>query len=228
MGNRNPYRISYDKRTGFLYWGEVGPDAAEDSLTVRGPRGYDEVNQARAAGNFGWPLFVGENFAYREWDYGTGKSGAAFNATTPVNNSRNNTGLTTLPPAQPAFIWYPYGESAEFPDVGSGGRTSMAGPVYYSDLVQNPHANALPSYFDGKLIIYDWIRHWIMAVSMDSDGNYEAMERILPDSKFAAPIDMELGPDGRLYVLEYGTGWFMRNKDAALTRIDYRGTPAPR
>ena len=32
MGDRNPYRISVDKKTGFLYWGEVGPDAAMDSL----------------------------------------------------------------------------------------------------------------------------------------------------------------------------------------------------
>jgi glucose/arabinose dehydrogenase len=32
MGNRNPYRISIDQKTGFLYWGEVGPDAAADSL----------------------------------------------------------------------------------------------------------------------------------------------------------------------------------------------------
>ncbi len=27
MGDRNPYRISFDKKSGFLYWGEVGPDA---------------------------------------------------------------------------------------------------------------------------------------------------------------------------------------------------------
>jgi cytochrome P450 len=45
MGNRNPYRISIDQKTGFLYWGEVGPDASRDTVT-RGPRGYDEVNQA--------------------------------------------------------------------------------------------------------------------------------------------------------------------------------------
>ena len=38
MGNRNPYRISVDKRTGFLYWGEVGPDAGEDSLGKRAKR----------------------------------------------------------------------------------------------------------------------------------------------------------------------------------------------
>ena len=45
MGNRNPYRISIDKKTGFLYWGEVGPDANADS-PERGSRGYDELNQA--------------------------------------------------------------------------------------------------------------------------------------------------------------------------------------
>ena len=27
MGHRNPYRISVDHETGFVYWGEVGPDA---------------------------------------------------------------------------------------------------------------------------------------------------------------------------------------------------------
>ncbi len=32
---------------------------------------------------------------------------------------------------------------------------------------------------------------------------------------------MEAGPDGRLYLLEYGTGWFQKNADAGLSRIDY-------
>ena len=36
MGNRNPFRISVDTETGWLYWGEVGPDAGSDSAT-RGP-----------------------------------------------------------------------------------------------------------------------------------------------------------------------------------------------
>ncbi|MCW3108813.1 MAG: hypothetical protein JWQ09_3319, partial [Segetibacter sp.] len=119
MGNRNPYRISVDKKTGFLYWGEVGPDARADSFDTRGPRGYDEVNQARKAGYFGWPLFVGNNFPYHEYNYLTGISGAAFDPAHPVNNSRNNTGLTDLPPAQPAFIWYPYTASKDFPGVGT-------------------------------------------------------------------------------------------------------------
>jgi cytochrome c551/c552 len=32
---------------------------------------------------------------------------------------------------------------------------------------------------------------------------------------------MEVGPDGKLYLLEYGTGWFSKNADAGLARIDY-------
>src|SRR4051812_743833 len=63
MGHRNPYRISVDQHTGWLYWGDVGPDASVDSVN-RGPMGYDEIGQARVAGNFGWPMFVGDNKAY--------------------------------------------------------------------------------------------------------------------------------------------------------------------
>jgi cytochrome c len=223
MGNRNPYRISVDQRTGFLYWGEVGPDAADDTLATRGPRGYDEINQARAAGNHGWPLFVGNNYAYHRWDYATGTSGAPYDAAAPKNESRNNNGVRDLPPARAAFMWYPYGDSPDFPSVGKGGRTAMAGPVYYTSQFAKSRDTALPQYYDGKLFIYDWIRHWIMAVTMRPNGDYDAMERFAPRDSFSAPIDMELGPDGRLYVLEYGKAWFAKNADAGLSRIDFRG-----
>lgn len=216
MGNRNPYRISVDQKTGFLYWGEVGPDASNDD-PARGPRGYDEVNQAQKAGYFGWPLFVGNNYAYHAYDYKTGTSGEAFNPAAPINNSPNNTGLTTLPPAQPAFIWYPYGASAEFPEVGTGGRTAMAGPVYYT----KPGASPYPAYYNGKLLIYEWIRGWVKAVTMGPNGEYKSMEPFMGNISLAAPIDMEQGPDGKLYILEYGKGWFSKNPDAGIVRIDY-------
>src|SRR5690606_27053219 len=34
MGTRNPYRISVDTKTDYVYWGEVGPDANNDSLAT--------------------------------------------------------------------------------------------------------------------------------------------------------------------------------------------------
>jgi glucose/arabinose dehydrogenase/cytochrome c551/c552 len=225
MGNRNPYRISVDSKTGFLYWGEVGPDAGNDSLMRRGPRGYDELNQARKAGFFGWPLFVGKNYPYRQFDYGTGTPGDAFDPARPVNASRNNTGLAELPPVSPPFIWYPYAASTEFPDVGQGGRNAMAGPVYYPEFY--PKETRLPDYYGGKLFFYEWIRGWIKPVTMKPNGDYDHMEGFMSGTKFNSPIDMELGPDGRLYILEYGTGWFTKNADAGLSRIEYNAGNRP-
>lgn len=216
MGNRNPYRISVDQKNGFLYWGEVGPDAAKDDA-LRGPKGYDEVNQARKAGNFGWPYVIGNNYPYKAYDYTDGKNGAAFDPQNPINNSPNNTGLGKIPAANPAFIWYPYDESKEFPQVGSGGRTAMTGPVLYN----KPGVSPYPDYYNGKLIIYEWVRGWVKAVTMSPNGDYIAMESILSNLSFSAPIDMELGPDGKIYVLEYGKGWFSKNPDAGISRVDY-------
>jgi len=225
MGDRNPYRIEVDQKTGFLYWGEVGPDANNDSMATRGPRGYDEYNQARKAGFFGWPFFIANNIPYRQYDYATGKSGQLFDPQGAVNDSRNNTGKRILPPAQPAYIWYPYAESKDFPQVGSGGRCAMGGPVYYTDMY--PDSTRYPDYYNGKLFIYEWIRDWIKVVTMRPNGDFDNMEPFMLHTKFNNPSDMEVGPDGRLYVLEYGSGWFAKNDDAGLARIDYNGGNRP-
>ena len=222
MGHRNPYRISIDSHTGFLYWGDVGPDANIDSAG-RGPRGYDEIDQARTAGNYGWPYFVGNNQAYFKttWvDSVTVTAGPQFDPAHPVNRSPNNTGLNDLPPARGAYIWYPYAPSPDFPILGTGGRASAAGPVFHRDDFRRA-ARPFPQYYDGKLFIYEFMRHWIMAVSMDAKGDLVSIERFMPNTKFSAPIEMEFGPSGDMYVLEYGTAWFQGNDDASLVRIEY-------
>jgi hypothetical protein len=225
MGNRNPFRISIDSETGWLYWGEVGPDAQNDN-TTRGPRGYDEINQAREAGNFGWPYFVADNQAYREYDFGTRQAGPPYDPLAPVNNSPNNTGPEDLPPAQAAFIWYPYATSSEFPELGEGGRTAMAGPVYHFDDAL-PADNRLPAYFDDTLFIYEWSRGWIKEVKLDDDGNVLAINPFLSRTQFRRPMDMELGPDGAIYLLEWGTSFGGNNSDSQLVRIDFLANIEP-
>jgi len=220
MGTRNPYRISVDQRTNYLYWGDVGPDAGNDSPT-RGSRGYDEVNQARKAGYFGYPLFIGDNRPYNRYDMGTKVSGERFDPLKPINDSPHNTGITELPPAQKAFIFYPYADSPEFgPIVGKGGRNAMAGPVYYYD--DYPETDVkFPRHYDGKLFAYEWIRDWIHPVTMTKDGDFVKMEEFMPNTKFSHPIDMQFAVDGSLYVLEYGNTWFAQNDDSRLSRITY-------
>ncbi len=225
MGCRNPYRISIDQKTGFLYWGDVGPDAGENN-DERGPRGHDEVNQARKAGFFGWPYFVGDNKAYKDFDFATSTSGDLFNASKPMNRSVNNTGRNELPPAQPAFIFYPYADSPDFPIVGKGGRNAMAGPVFYKEDFATA-SNKFPDYFDKKLFIYDWIRNWIMIVKMDENGDFQDIHPFMPNTEFSNLMDIEFGKDGSLYAVEYGLKWFKQNEDARLFRIDYNGGNRP-
>lgn len=219
MGVRNPFRISVDRKTGYLYWGDVGPDAGKDSIGF-GSRGYDEVNQARKAGNFGWPYFIGNNQAYNEYDYAANKTGALFDPKKPINNSPNNTGAKELPEATPPMIYYPYSTSKEFPIVGEGGRNAMAGPVFYADAFPESDKR-FPVYYDKKLFTYDWMRGWVMAVTLDESGNYVRMEKFLPNMLFNNLVDVVFGPSGDMYALEYGTNWFAQNIDARLIHLTY-------
>ncbi|HEX8357539.1 MAG TPA: PQQ-dependent sugar dehydrogenase, partial [Segetibacter sp.] len=221
MGNRNPWRMTIDSKTGWLYWGEVGPDGFNDTVG-RGPKAYDEFNQAKQAGNYGWPYMVADNKAYWDYDFATGKSGEKFNPLHPVNESPNNTGLNDLPPAQPAFIWYPYIVSDEFPDLGSGSRSATGGPIFHRADFKSPK-RAFPAYYEGKWFVTDWARGWIMTITIDENGKYKSMERFLPNETLRGPIDMDFGPDGDLYVLEYGNGYFSDNPEAQLIKIEYNG-----
>ncbi|MUH38300.1 PKD domain-containing protein, partial [Zobellia amurskyensis] len=153
------------------------------------------------------------------------ESGITFDPQKPINDSKNNTGLRELPPTKPAYVYYPYDESKEFPQVGSGGRNAMAGPTYYSDLY--PNGGGLPEYFNGKTIIYEWMRGWMKAVSFFEDGTLNKMEPFASDIKVNNLIDMEMGPNGRVYLLEYGSGWFTQNENSGLSYIEYNGGNRP-
>ena len=218
MGNRNPWRVSLDSKTGFVYWGEVGPDADSDS--EKGPMGYDELNQARKPGFFGWPYFIGENHAYPMYDYVHDKLGAKQDSLHPINHSVNNTGLMELPEAQPAFISYPYRPSEKFPLVGSSSRCAIGGPIFRRDDFINP-ARPFPTYHEGKWLAADLSRFWIMAINMNESGDYVSMERFVPDYHPRQPIDMKFGPTGDLYVLEYGGNTANSSIESRLVRIEY-------
>ena len=218
MGHRNAWRVSLDSKTGYMYWGEVGPDARED--TELGPRGYDELNQAKGPGFFGWPYFIGENHAFPYYDYALDKPMETKDPDKPMNTSVNNTGLQELPPAQPAFISYPYGVSDKFPEVGSGGRSATGGPIYRQADFKDA-ARPFPAYFEGKWIAADLARGWVMAIEIDEEGNYVGMERLLPDYRPAEIIDIKFGPEGDLYILEYGSRWFQDSEDDKLVRVEY-------
>ena len=236
MGFRNPWRFSIDPKTSWLYVGDVGPDSGNDQPD-RGPRGHDILYQIRNAANFGWPLFRAKQ-AYHDFDFSNNKPGPAFDPANPVNLSPNNTGLEKLPPVADPLVYYPSAQIDQFTLLGSGGRTSCGGPVFHFK-PEFKNTGGFPEYFDKAILHFDWQRPFLVWVRLDEQGNFSNLEpftnavRIAqgPDDpgqpmKIRRPADMVFGPDGALYILDYGETWGV-NKDAKLLKISYRWGDLP-
>ncbi len=225
MGTRNPWRLSIDSKTGVLHWGEVGPDAGADSEKY-GPMGYDEFNVAPSAGNFGWPYVIGQNRSYHRYDYETDSYGAPYDPEGPINNSPNNTGRRELPPAQSSLLAYPYQVSDEWPILGSAARSAVGGPIFHRADFAEDAPRVFPSYFEGKWLVTDYVRNWIMVMTMnEARTEVTDIERLMPPERTShkQPLDMDFGPTGDLYLVEYG-----RDGQGRLSKITYNdGTRAP-
>ncbi|MEV2194119.1 PQQ-dependent sugar dehydrogenase [Streptomyces phaeochromogenes] len=213
MGFRNPFRFSVDKKTGILYVGDYGPDAGAAD-PARGPAGQVEFARVTEPGNFGWPYCTGNNDAYVDYDFGTGASGASFDCSAPKNTSPNNTGLTDLPPAQTA--WIPY-DGGSVPEFGSGSESPMGGPVYdYDASLDSPVK--FPEAYDGDFFVGEFGRRWIKRIASDDSGTVQSINDVPWTG--TQIMDMAFGPDGALYVLDYGLAWFGGDENSALYRIE--------
>ncbi|MEO3816964.1 ThuA domain-containing protein [Plantactinospora sp. B24E8] len=226
MGFRNPFRIGVDPGTDTLYVADYGPDAGSANPD-RGPGNTVEWNIVGQAGNYGWPYCVGANAAYREFTFPSGPAGAAYDCAAPVNNSPNNTGLTNLPPAIPATVDYDYNGNPEFPELGGGGAP-MGGPVYRYD-PENPSDRKWPAYFDGKAMVGEWNQNKMYTFQVSQDGrSLVDINQLLAGMTFVRPMDFEFGPDGALYLIEWGSGFGGNNDNSGVYRIDYiAGDRAP-
>ncbi|MER6976625.1 PQQ-dependent sugar dehydrogenase [Streptomyces carpinensis] len=229
MGLRNPFRFTVDEKTGDLYLGDYSPDAGQPN-PGRGPQGQGRWMVIDRPANYGWPFCVTTDQPYQDYDFATKKSSGAFDCSKPVNDSRYNTGLRELPPVKNPQMWYGYGASEKFPELGTGGIGPMGGPSY----VYDKHSTSpirWPQYFDGKPLFMEWTRDQVKALSLGKNNEIEKIEDAIPSIITDGPMDAEFGPDGALYVLEYGTGYFAELPEAQLARIDFtRGnrTPEPK
>jgi glucose/arabinose dehydrogenase/PKD repeat protein len=221
MGFRNPFRIGVDPRTNVLYVADYGPDAGQADPN-RGPGNTVEWNIV-VPGNYGWPYCTGQNAAYRDFTFPSGPSGPSFNCGAPVNNSPNNTGLTNLPSAVVATVDYDYDGNPRFPEIGGGGAP-MAGPVYRFDPAL-ASARKWPAYYDGKAIFGEWNQSKLYTMQVTPDGrSLVDINQLLTGMSVVRPMDFDFGPDGALYMIEWGSGFGGNNDDSGVFRIDYRTT----
>ncbi|NGN63951.1 carbohydrate-binding protein [Streptomyces sp. A7024] len=219
MGFRNPFRFTVDPKTGYVHASDYGPDRGAPA-TDRGPEGLVEYNVIKKAGNYGWPFCHGDNQPYAPFNPDTGEIGAKFDCASPTNPSPNNTGLKELPKIELPEVWYGYGTSEKFPEMGEGGSAPMSGPVYNFD-PDNKSETKFPAYFDGANFFYEWSRNYVKEMRFDKDEKLLKINDFMDSVKFNKPMDMTFGPDGSMYVLEWGSEFGGGNSDSGLYRIDY-------
>jgi glucose/arabinose dehydrogenase/type 1 glutamine amidotransferase/beta-xylosidase len=230
MGFRNPFRFSLDPKTGALGLADYAPDNGADNPN-RGPAGIVEWNIITEPGFYGWPLCMGNNEPFRDVDYRTNPVtvGPYFDCANPVNDSVKNTGLTQLPPAKPAKMWYGYQRSSVPSVIPQGGGLAPMGGPYYDYDPDLRSDTKFPASYDGKAFFYEWARNKMYSIIPAEDGkSVEKVNPFLPQTQFLAPIDSKFGPDGSMYVLDWGGGFGRDNPDSGLYRVDYvNGSRSP-
>lgn len=217
-GFKQPFKGVVNPYTGHAFYGDVGPDAAATD-PARGPSGLDERNLIPPGGgtNHGWPRCVGPNIPYNDVDW---------TVDPPVDN-----GLLDCSEMEGAVFHYGTDLNQEFPLVGTGGRTGTPSAFYRAD---TEGALRLPgAFFDDRLIDLEWSRHWFATFDV-TDGVPDTSTFIRWEGLFASsgqpllgPIDAAVGPDGAVYVAEYGVGYYT-TFGARIGRVKCLGcTPDP-
>jgi cytochrome c len=218
MGHRNPYRISVDKHTGFLYWATsaraAGPTPAQRGRPAR--RGEPGASSGllrlailrrrqqgvlrlrlrhEHAGQAVRPGASGERLAEQ---HGAHRAAAGAEGVHLVSAAK--TDVFPLVGRADARRWQ--------------GRCSQCG---LQDAARN-----FPSYYNGKLLAYEWMRGWIMAVTMNAQGDLVSMERFMP-SQVQQPDRARVLADRRSVHARVRDGLVPGQSDARLVRIEYNG-----
>lgn len=125
------------------------------------------------------------------------------------------------------------------PYLRGGGQAVMSGPTYRMSQVAEDSDVAWPEYWEGKWLIGDQSNpNNRIAVTPDPDGIEdhappafaEDLRHIIRagngSNQLQSWMDAEFGPDGALYMLDYGSAFFTLHSNQKLIRIVYNGGPA--
>jgi cytochrome c len=225
MGHRNAFHVQVDDVTGEVLEGDVGADARTDD-PKKGTMGYDEFNLIKGPANYGYPYCNGPSLPFNDVDAVTGLgSGKPFDCNHMVYEE--SPGIKDLGAAAMPWIWYPYGVGKDFPEMSEswaggtdGGRLAIPGPKYRAF-----EGSRMPAFYDGSWFIADWTRNWLKHVITDEKGNVLRIQRFAPDRGVQAPIDMDMGADGSLYVIEWGAQTIPVGNPLAAKVVRYQYVP---
>ena len=233
MGLRNPFRFGDRPRRRATSTSATTRRTPTRPTRLRGPAGPRPLDHHQEAGQ----LWLAVLRRRRRWRTTTttsrpSVSGREFDCKAPRNDSPYNTGLTTLPAVDAAGRLVLVRAVAALPGArgrgpeGNGGIAPMGGPAY-EPIRATSRVFRFPNCYAGKPLFYEWSRDYIKDDRAQRAGPAEGDRRRSRCSS-TTRWTWSAGPDGSLYVLEYGDGFFAENPDAQLSKINFvRGNRSP-
>jgi cytochrome c len=233
-GTRNAYSIAVDPIKHWVAFGSIGVNVttsiseAHFLLTRPAFIGYPYF-----AGGFGtepgtgyYALWSGEGAS----NFSSAHPGLTETNTAPVNNSKWNTGPKQLPPVTPGMHSYLR---------GTVGAAAVTGSFYRYDAASTSTIKFPPN-FEGAWMITDWVQNNNVAnpagggfrgiqfykIKPTGDGLTDSL-KLFQTYGITGPLDLQQGPDGALYVLNYGPAYFGTTGETKIARIEYTGTCRP-
>ena len=176
-GMRNPFRFDVRPGTNELWVGDVGWN------------NWEEINRIASIGdgvveNFGWPCYEG-----------AGRQSGYDAANLPICEQMYTLGNVVTPPV------YTYSHSASVV-TGDGcptGGSSIAGIEFYPE-----SGGTFPAEYRGGLFFADYTRNCIWWMAKGANGQPDPQTRAAFVTPAVGPVDLEVGPDGALYYVDFG------------------------
>jgi glucose/arabinose dehydrogenase len=190
FGLRNPFRMTHRPGTNEMWVGDVGWETWEEINRLVSPTGP-------VVTNFGWPCYEGmaAQGAYDGWDLNLCET------------------LYASGPVVAPYYTYNHADHVDpNGDACNTGSSATSGLAFYE-------TGTYPASYEGALFFADYSRKCIYIMTKGADGNPDVATRTAFESDADYPVDLQIGPGGDLYYVDFGIG--------ALHRITYAGANTP-
>ena len=181
QGLRNPFRITVRPGTNEVWAGDVGWSDWEEIDRV--------VNPTSGTTNFGWPCYEGVG---RQPGY----DGANLNIC--ENLYAAGASAVTAP-----YYTYNHASSVVGGDGCPTGGSSISGVDFYT-------TGPFPDSYDGALFFADYTRSCIWVMKRGANGLPDPAQREIFIAGAAAPVDIQIGPNGDLFYADLNGGSIRR------------------
>jgi len=200
-GFRNPFRFTFDPKTGEIYSGNVGSSEIEEIDRFQAP--------PTALYNSGWPCFEGIQHQFQFKELGLDACNALYKAQSEGH-----------PKTSEPFFTYSHKQTVVPEDeCPTESGSAVSGLSFYE-------GGKYPPKYEGALFFADAVRgcFWVMYPGTDGKPDPSTTERFLREGKIYPGVKIAEGPDGYLYYADlFGENF----GDGSIHRITFSET-APR